>query len=204
MKKFLLIAVLLMFAGCYKIYLNQMPDAMDMSFQQKEKIPLRAGLYMTEDFKNYTSEWEVAFGKHLFPIGRMLQDGSKRMVAAAFQDMVILSSLDEAKARKVDVVIAPEVESSEFTLGGATMLGPTISMVMIKWTASDSEGNIIWADTFEGHGQVKVEKGVKYVKRYGVSRYGVPIEYMGLAVEDSFRKAYEEMSSSGWWRKIKR
>jgi hypothetical protein len=155
---------------------------------------------MSPDFRNYTHEMEVEFGKHLFPIGGMLEDGSKKMVAEAFQDMVIISSPDEAKAQKVDVVMAPHVEAAEYEgYKRASFTDPPISMVLIKWTASDPEGNIIWANTFEGKGQIKRVKGVR-----PTNKYGIVTDNMGLAIKDSLRKAYEEILSSTWWRTIKK
>jgi hypothetical protein len=198
MKKFLLIAVLLIAAGCYKIYNFTMPVMLDMSLPQKEQVPLRAGLYMSEDFLSYISVEEVEFGKRVYPLGKMLEDGSKKMVKAAFQDMVVISSPDEAKARKADIVISPKVESVDYNYESPSALQPPVSMAIIKWTASDTEGNIIWADTFEGKGQVKRGKGVKPNIKGGIA-----IDNFGLAIEDSLRKAYEEILSSGWWRKIK-
>jgi hypothetical protein len=189
-------------AGCYRLYLNQLPDTLDMSFQQREKIPLRAGLYMTEDYKNYTSEWAREFGKHVFPIGKMLEDGSRKMITVAFRDMVILSSPDEAAAREADIVIAPEVESADYDYESPSWLESPFSMVIIKWKASDPEGNVIWANTFEGKGRAQIAQGTRRGGKE-VNKYGIAIDNFGLAIEDSLRKAYEEISSSGWWKAVK-
>ncbi len=189
---FLTLCIIVMISGgCYKVYYNSQPSVLDVSFQQQQKIPLRAGLYMPEDFRNYTHEWKVEFGKHVFPLGEMLQDGSKKMIAAAFREMVVLASPDEAKAQGVNIVITPRVESAEYVYE-TKFKGPPISMVIIKWTALDQEGNILWADTFEGKGQDEVVD-----RRKQVNKYGIAVDNLGLAIEDSLNKAYEALMELG-------
>jgi len=191
----MLFIILTFFVGCYKIYEHHMPTAVDMSFQQRQKIPLRAGLYMSEDFLHYSYEWEVEFGKHVFPIGAILQNGSKDMIKAAFQDMIIVLSPEEANTKRVDVVISPSVETVILPYE-LKMRAYQDAGIFIKWMISDIEGNPIWVETIEGNSHLEKE-------RLYQTREELMDKSLQLAIENQFQKSFQKIVSSNWWASIK-
>ena len=183
----IVLAILLILSGC--TYTSQITRDLNIPVQEVKKIPLRVGLYMSPNFLNYTYKESRLAEKFVFPLGETFRAGSEKIVKMAFQDVVILSALDEAIIEKLKIVISPQIQAVDimFPMWGWGYLKST---VIIKWTAIDPTEKIIWVNTFEGESKIK-GKTVKNIRNS-----------LQVAIEDHFSKAYEGIISSTWWKSI--
>lgn len=187
------LAMLMFLSACTHTF--QIPVDLYKDRKEENKIPLRVGLWMPTDFLSYTYTKKVPMGmgdKFVFPLGEVFSKMSERMVETAFQETVTLSSLDDAIAKNIKVVIFPQIQMIDIAAPPRAWAYYR-TMVIIKWTAVAPTGRIIWVNTFKGEGEVKVS--------YSHRKRNV-CKCMQLAVEDHFSKALDGIVSSTWWQSI--
>jgi hypothetical protein len=180
----LLVLFITLIGGCTSYM--EFPIKLSSQYDGGDKIPLRAGLYMTKNFKEYMQiigriEYHTdVFGK----FGEALSKGAESMTTKAFREVVILDQVDQEASKKVNVLITPEIDSIV-----SNYVGPTAT-VKIKWTIKDITGKVLYMNTFVGEGS---GKGTSF-------RYPTALENAYTrAIEDHFNKAFAGISKNKWW-----
>lgn len=175
---------------------HQMKGEINIRTPQAEKIPLRAGLYMPEEFVTFTYEKLLNLETIIFPLGESLREASIQMVNEVFQDAVVLDAFEDAESQKVDIIISPQVQDVRIEKTSIWPGGNTIFTIVIEWTVLDTESRVIWEESFEGKGisttGTTFNRGQRHVQR------------AFLAIEDHFNQALSGILSSKWWESISR
>jgi hypothetical protein len=146
------------------------------------RIPLRAGLYMTKEFKELTPLlYKVEFHTDVFgKVGEALRNGATNLVNRSFKEAVILEQPEQAASKNLDVLVVPAIDAINNDIG-----------VKIKWTIKDMNGKIVYMNTFTGTAAGKEIKGIRFTTKV--------VNAWTLAIEDHFDKAYAGISGSKWW-----
>ncbi|WP_299580221.1 hypothetical protein [uncultured Microbulbifer sp.] len=118
-----------------------------------QQLPLSVGIYLSEDFKNYTyqeesedrEEWKIN-------TGRAQESLFETVLGSMFLNTVSLSEYPQDLPANVELVIVPEVRELQFTMPRETRVN--IFEVWIKYdmNAYDSRGNQVasWVITAYG------------------------------------------------------
>ncbi|GAB2880525.1 hypothetical protein ACCI51_07125 [Microbulbifer echini] len=118
-----------------------------------QQLPLSVGIYLSEDFKNYTyqeesedrEEWKIN-------TGRAQESLFETVLGSMFLNTVSLSEYPQDLPANVELVIVPEVKELQFTMPRETRVN--IFEVWIKYdmNAYDSRGNQVasWVITAYG------------------------------------------------------
>jgi len=155
------------------------------------KIPLKAGLYLTTEFKN--ARYPLRGGHRVLGLpsaGDALSSNSENIISDIFQEAVTLGPTEITSAslsQKCDVIITPEVIRLHLE-EQATIPGRCVAQTFIKWNIVSLDGKEIYVTT------IKSDEIIIYRHRK-VERCIVP------ALKDNFEKAREDIYSSGWWKK---
>jgi hypothetical protein len=164
-----------------------MPKDFELSNAEiKDKIPLRAGLYLKPDMKNYVKKGPIgsAVTHTSFLMGDALCGGSEKMLRNIFKDVLIIDHMEsDLSVRNIDVIVTPD------------LVGMTGKLV-IKWNIVSLDGKIIYVNTITGEATPKMSwsftsAGIEEDERNN----------MLLIVKDQFRKAQDDLYNSGWWKK---
>jgi hypothetical protein len=156
------------------------------------KIPLKAGLYLTNEFKNARYPLrggERVFG--LFSVGDALSSNSENIIRDVFQETVTLGPTEITSAslsQKCDVVITPEVVRLHFE-EEPTIPARAVVQTIIKWNIVSPAGKEIYSTT------IKSDDITIYRPRGKVERTIVQ------SLKDNFEKAREDIYTSAWWKK---
>lgn len=164
---------------------------LQVSTGEIDRIPIRVGLYMAPEFCHYTVRKEWLLDTHVIELGGALCNGTKDTLAAGFREVTILESLAfDPCQEKVNAIVVPEVVKVSIFLP-ATTFQPTNTIVRVKYTFLDQEGQIMWVDTFQGEAEVEVRHFKKDLRRC-----------VQLAVEDLYHKSLQGILSSTWWHSL--
>lgn len=170
-------------AGCFTSThtapsVKRMPDV-----TAGEKVPLRLGLYMQPQVRDYTT---VSSNLRLKP-GRSLGEGVERLMRSVFTDVFLLSSLRAAAQADLDAVMTVEILSGDFKLGGMT--SNSVYDIQVQYTVTDATGRLLWSEAIESTGK----------KAFNILKREYP-DAMREAIEDNLDKTWEAMRESRWWK----
>lgn len=121
---------------------------MSQSLPQIKKMPIKVGLFLSDDLKNYFYRQEKMGLTFQMNVGEYLPPISVQMASALFEDITVVNSLppytDDYKP-DVEAVVVPEIL---YAYGNAvgTLSGYIDGKVMIRITAYDLSGSILWQD----------------------------------------------------------
>jgi hypothetical protein len=182
-----LIATMALFTGCAPKYV-EFPVTLSPQAEQIGKVPLRAGLCMPSEFREfvvpmYRQDYQTSFGS----FGKALSTGAEQVAKRIFRDVVVLGNAAEAGAQQVDVVVTPTVDRIAFNYDAST------ATVKVKWTITDVSGKVLYMNTFIGEGDGK-----------GTSiRYPTKLKHACTrAINDHFDKALVGLSDKRWWQAV--
>lgn len=182
-----LLATIVLLTGCGPKYI-EFPAALSSQSQGLVRIPLRAGLCMPPNFREfvvpmYRQDYQDFYGK----FGEALTVGAEGMAKKAFKEVVVLAQAEEAASQRVDVVVTPAIDYIGFDYGDST------ATVKVKWTVADVSGRVLYMNTFIGQGD---GKGTSF-------RYPTKLKKACTrAIEDHFDKTLVGLSGSRWWEAI--
>lgn len=180
-----LLATVLIVSACTRVCLVR--TDLRIPGEKTGKIPLRVGLYMSPEFLSYSCTIIGANGDtYSFPLGEAFRSGADAATKMAFEETVILSSINDAMAQNTRIIISPEVEEVDMVIPGFAFRRLK-SLVIMKWAVADLTGRTIWVGTFEGEG----DNIVGYLFRTSAAR-----KCMQRAVEQQFAKALQGIRSS--------
>jgi len=189
---FLLLGFYCALGGC-ATYKNVPVDTSRESLQVA-KIPLRAGLYLSESFRQYSYGFhaidQVIYMEDRFmKFGESLTKISKDVVGKAFTSHVVIERLDHLTDLKdVDVIVIPEIyyiKAMRYSLN-------SVALVRIKWTIKDVHENIHFVDTFTSDIKEN-ERGDKGFFRA-----------CSLAMADQYKKTLVGITKYKWWEHVNR
>jgi hypothetical protein len=175
------------------------PNAISItSVEPSMKIPLDAGLYLSQAFRNakYPVIW---YGKHFTQtvfVGDTFYNSSKEIIENIFQNTVMLDSMEgmpDLSSKKYDVVIAPEVVKLVYSTekgGFGGLDNYCIVQTTIKWNIASPEGKDVYTTTIKGD-EVKIR-----LKKFKDNENCIK-----RSIESNFQRAQEDIYSSGWWKK---
>jgi hypothetical protein len=167
----------------------------------KDKIPLRAGLYLKPDMKNYVKKGPLgsAVTHTSFLMGDALCGGSERMLRNIFKDVLVIDHLEsDLSARNIDVIVTPDlvgITAQNKMVEGSRLINRVIELV-IKWNIVSLDGKSIYVNTITGESPAKasfsfLSSGIEEDERNNMLR----------VVKDQFRKAQDDLYNNGWWKK---
>lgn len=174
-------------AGCTISY--EAPANISVVYPTADKIPLSIELRLTDELR--AAQWyrKTSLGdKFVMPLGAVLSDHAETMSRQLFSKVTVTKGNVPASAPvDGDAVLLVTPVAVERSLG-ATAFGDSILTVILEWTLTDSNGQLIWVDTVKGQGVRK--SGNIFTHK---SKASDQIEAMVL---DLFEKSYQEISSS--------
>jgi tetratricopeptide (TPR) repeat protein len=142
-----------MFIGCTHTEMSK-PEAVaigqqpQLSLPEAKRIPIKVGLYVSEDLKRYVYKQQkmdiilhMNVGEHVTPI-------SKQLAAKMFRDVILVDSLPPYTGQyrpDVDAVVEPEIL---YFYGNAigTASGHIEAAAKMRITVYDPAGKIVWQD----------------------------------------------------------
>jgi hypothetical protein len=173
-----------------------MPDPSITPDRNNKSIPLTAGLFLSEDIKNY--EWKQEAGAYhcRLEMGKALSKGAGVTVSKAFNHMVVLDNPDPKQAREnIDVFIYPEIIYVDIDWRDvASGISVLKSQIKIKWTIKNQDAQIIFMNTFTGEENWPGRVGIPCKKGY---------EAFNKAMEQHFNNTLTGILSSPWWKSQK-
>jgi hypothetical protein len=186
-----LLFIILYLSACATENVSLSKDINIASIELGDRIPLKAGLYFSQMFRNakYEIQAEQRFGE-VVSVGDALQDGSEKIIRNIFQEMLILEPLDSTfsePAKKYDVIVAPEVIKMDYEIATKPFKTWFIVHTVIKWNIASPEGKEIYVSTIKSD-EVETDKP-KHLE--------VCIKE---SLENNFQKAQEDIYKSNWWK----
>ncbi|MBI5756566.1 MAG: hypothetical protein HZA12_06535 [Nitrospirae bacterium] len=169
----------------------------------RDKIPLRAGIYLSPGFKKFSYKdvyLRGALGQEFYALismGDALEGGSILALKNIFKEVVLIDGMDpEPLKEKIDVVVTPEVVKVEVKLLYVGINERAVR-ASIKWSIVSVEGKEIYVNTVTGEGSYKLPLWL------GGKDAPVEAAVPGYirALQDHFLKAQDDIYSNKWWAK---
>jgi len=184
-----------------KIDISMPKDFEMINTEIKDKIPLRAGLYLKPDIRNYSKKGPIAsFVTHTtFSMGDALSSGSERVLRNIFKDVVIIDQLEsDLSTKNIDVIVTPELVGiyGQAKMIDGSKVPKAVNQLVMKWNIVSPDGKIIYVNTITGEGLQKLS--------FSFTSAGIAEDEknnMLMLIKDQFQKAQEDIYSSGWWKK---
>lgn len=173
-------------AGCTSVY--KAPANISVNYLAAEKIPLSVELRLTDELR--AAQWvRKSMGStFVMPLGVVLSDHAEAMSRRLFSKVTVTkNNVPDSAPVDSDAVLSIKPVAIERSLG-ATAFGKSILTVILEWTLTDSNGQLVWVDTIKGQG-VKNSGNVFTHK----SNASAQIEAM---IKDLFEKSYQAISNS--------
>ncbi|MET0121969.1 MAG: hypothetical protein ABW124_13080 [Candidatus Thiodiazotropha sp. 6PLUC9] len=116
-------------------------------------ISLKVGLVLSDDFKN--AVWISDEHKINFHIGAVFSEKAKEVSTAVFSKVVVADTAQTFSPTAVNAMLEPKLvsyERSRPVFGTST----TIDTVVIQWTLTGPNENLIWVDSIQVDGESSV------------------------------------------------
>ncbi len=172
--------------GCTSVY--KAPANISVNYPTSNQIPLSVELRLTDELR--AAQWiRKSMGDtFVMPLGAVLSDQAEAMSRRLFSKVTVTkNNVPDSAPVDGDAALSIKPVAIERSLG-ATAFGKSILTVILEWTLTDSNGQLVWVDTIKGQG-VK-NSGNLFTHKSNAS---AQIEAM---VEDLFEKSYQAISSS--------
>ncbi|HUN55212.1 MAG TPA: hypothetical protein VMU29_08665 [Smithella sp.] len=175
----------------------------------KDKIPLKAGLYIPPKFKNLIYRQPVLKGQitditlneSKISIGEAFSSGSERMLNNIFSEVRPVNDLQILEQLTgLDVIITPELIKCHNI---AKVNAPSLSwpkaflfQLEVKWNIVSPDGKVIYLNT--------ISNETTYMINFtdSAEEHKIKIrESLTSALKDQFQKAQTDLYTNGWWKK---
>ena len=173
-------------AGCvpnivYEINPSSLPK------NESEKVSLKASLILVSGICEYEYKRLRAGTTYTYKLGNTMCDYFEKISRDIFIDVNVLSNSNITFYDDMDVSIIPEVTAVNLHVpqwSGQTQR----AIILIEWTISDNQNQVIWVDTVRGEGHGKMGTTFTGRKR--------DTEIMEKALKDVFLKSRDSILSS--------
>ena len=173
-------------AGCTTVY--EAPANISVNYPAANKIPLSVELRLTDELR--AAQWlRKSMGdKFVMPLGVVLSDHAEAMSRHLFSKVTVAKENVSGSAPvHHDATLLPKPVAIERSIG-ATAFGESILTVVLEWTLTDSNGQLVWVDTIKGRG---IENsGNVFTHRSNAS------DQIEAMIKDLFEKSYKAISNS--------
>lgn len=184
-----------------EIKINIPNDFQMTNVEVAEKIPLRAGLYISPSIKNFEKKGGIFMPYVMvfsFPIGDAMSIGCEKTLRNIFRNVVLIDRLDSDLSKKdIDVLIIPELSGLIQERESARVIGPVkpvVHMVM-KWKIVSTDGKNIYFNTIKGGGTLMFPICYTLDGQTEVERNS-----MLFVMKDLFQKSQDDIYSNAWWK----
>ncbi|MCL5885099.1 MAG: hypothetical protein M1377_07155 [Deltaproteobacteria bacterium] len=158
-----------------------------------EKIPLRAGLYLSPSFQRRVFVGNLVGAPHGIAIGGAMTTGAVRTMKTVFRETAVIENDNTATTwKEADVIVSPEILETNYR-GFAFSHAETF--VMCKWTIAGRDGRTYYVNTITGKGYLDKWPGGPY----GRDKMN---EAMVLAIQDHYQKLAVDLLKNKWWESI--
>lgn len=160
------------------------------------KIPVRAALYLTVQFKTAHFLGNRNGRDLSIAIGDAMTSGAERSMREIFEDVETVESVSsDLAAQSVTVIVTPEIVDLDNRLTGFPPASKWDSRIGCKWTITRIDGKVLYMNTVVGEGQYKAfTTAFTFNNRLGKS--------MIPAVQDHYSKLVAHLLSVKWWDEI--
>lgn len=171
-------------AGCTTTYTARRTENLPV-VPLEGKVPIRLGLYMQPQVREYTT---ATSGLRLKP-GGSLGEGIEALMRSLFSGVFLLGSMSSANSADLDAILMVDILGSDFDEG----YGGYVYNILVGYTVTDLEGRILWSESILGTG--KRSFAANLIKR-------VYSDCMRLAIEDNLDNTLASMMNNQWWRPL--
>ena len=187
---FVLFYILLFLASCYaKKDIIIQSDTQLSADTKASKIPLKAGLYISDAIKSQEIILIVpSLGIHL---GNAFVANSEMILKNIFQEVTIINAFEtfsEGTSKKYDVIISPQIILIQPALNNGYL------QITTKWIVSGIDGKEIYTTIIKGS---EFEYGPSWHPEKNRE------DTFFLALHENFKKAQDDIYLSNWWKHIK-
>lgn len=162
-----------------------------------EKIPLDAGLYLTENFKQYkVSEYRKGDKWNFANLGESSATQFRVGLSQIFRSVELIDKrppFAEPKPANMQIVVEPEIEKFDFDIP-MTKFQTYPARIRYRITVFDMDGNTICARSVEGIGDVKGQPGFDFAEN--------PSKAASRAVEDGVSKSLDAILGAEELKKL--
>lgn len=146
---YILLIITLLISGCTRNapIIDPVKD-IHQSQVAKKKIPAKAGIYLSNDLKQYVYTQQKSNIPFQMRVGDYLSPISMTMGSTLFNDVIVVNALppyDDSYRPNVEAVIKPEIIFHYANTVGA-FLGYIEAKIKLRVTVYDLGGNILWQD----------------------------------------------------------
>lgn len=185
----------------FKIRNQYSPPALD------RKVPKTVYVYISPGVCKYLLERTRGKETRQYEFGEAICDGIENMFKGIFSNVTISNTDEFPKENIYDYIIKPEIAPSDFLFASSVFYDKS-TVISIKYSVYDPEGNCIWFDTYRGESRFPSTKFhvclfpcYPFAIWYGIrSEWKESKKSMSEALEDHFKKAYAGMMKNGWWK----
>jgi hypothetical protein len=180
-----------LFFGCTQTI--AVPKVALTDFQDQPKIPLSVVLQVTDELRDAKSVRKEGRNVFIMPLGGNLAVNAELLAQALFTTVQVGNNGTVDLAGAADPILTPKFISSVRIISGFPVEFEYKIAVVLEWTLTDADGNIIWLDTIIGEGRL-----TDYVAN-SAEMTRLLLEAM---FSDLFHKSYQALSSSPEIRKF--
>ncbi len=176
-------------------------DVGNLTSRSASPIPLRVGLFLPEDLKNFNWTEAVGRGKSDWLTGVEIQAMIDQAARRMFKDVALVAAGEttkELQAKNLDALVSVgSINVTEVPVTGARMFGERLYQVDVvgQWDVSSVDGKRLFFTKPVGHGQVKMPFPMGRTTMAELCK-----KAFVLAFNDHFEKATTEITVSGWWK----
>jgi hypothetical protein len=144
------VLVLAMAGGC--THLNTV-SVQTAALPAGRLLPHHVALVLDQDLADYKHEYHEGGDTFIYSFGPSLQDYARQIAAKSFQQVDVVSSVDQASAlTSVDLILIPRAVKSDVSIPVYGFDNENLTFV-VSWSAKDrATQNTVWLTTITANG----------------------------------------------------
>jgi hypothetical protein len=119
-----------------------------VGYDSSEKINLSVALCISDEVRN--AEFDASDRHYVIRVGNTFVKNAETLARTLFSVVEMREHREDCLAPNVDATLTPEIVSlsRNFPTWATT---PSKTVVQVRWTMTDSTGQIVWVDTLSGN-----------------------------------------------------